>query len=133
RRSWRIPDAAPLVSSQARWLWAPACAGTTMDLFSRPDRHLQRADTVDAALDLVAGRQRGHAGGRAGHDDVAGIERYLLRELPDDFRHAPDQLGEVALLPLGAVDGEPDLSLRGMADLGGRLQRAAGRGMVEGL
>ena len=32
--------------------------------------------------------------------------------LPDDLRHAPDQFGEVALLPFGAVDRKPDLALR---------------------
>src|SRR6478609_8839896 len=97
------------------------------------DRYFQGADAVNAAFDLVAGRDGRYAGRRARHDDVAGGDLDLLRQLPDDLGHAPDQFGEVALLPLGAVDREPDLALRGMADPGGRLQRGAGRGMVERL
>src|ERR1700754_1403770 len=102
-------------------------------LLRLPDRHLQRPNPIDAALNLVPGRERRDAGGRAGHDDIAGAERDLLRQLPDDLRHAPDQFGEVALLPLGAVDREPDLALGRMADLRSRLQRAAGRGVIERL
>src|SRR5665811_2095564 len=102
-------------------------------LFRLADRHLQGADAVDPALDLVAGVELGDAGRRSRHDDVAGGERDLLRELPDDLGHVPDQLGEVALLGFGAVDGEPDPALRGMADFRGRLQRRAGRGIVERL
>src|SRR5439155_18620350 len=101
------------------------------DLFRVADRNLQRADAVDATFDLVAGVKLGDAGRRARHDDVAGGKRHLLRELPDNFRHVPDQFGEVALLGFGAVDRQPDLALRGMADLRSRLQRGAGRGIVE--
>ena len=67
-------------------------------LFRLADRHLQGADAVDAAFDLVAGLELGDAGRRSRHDDVAGGERDLLRQLPDDLRHVPDQFGEVALL-----------------------------------
>ena len=101
-------------------------------LFRLADGNLQRADAVDAALDVVAGVELGDAGRRARHDDVAGGELYLLRELPDDFGHAPDQFGEIALLRFLAVDGQPDLALGGMADLGSGLDRGAGRGIVEG-
>src|SRR6185437_2183348 len=73
------------------------------------------------------------AGRRARHDDVAGANLDLLRQLPDDFGNVPDQLGEVALLPFSTVHREPDLALGGMADLGSRLQRRAGRRMVERL
>src|SRR5690349_5190384 len=97
------------------------------------DRHLQRADAVDAAFDLIAWDQRGDAGRRSGHDDVAGADLHLLRELPDDLRHAPDQLGEVALLTLGAVHRQPDLALGGVADLRSRLHGRAGRGVLERL
>src|SRR5712671_1387537 len=96
------------------------------------NRNLQRTDAVHAAFDLVARVERGDASRRSRHDDIAGGECDLLRELPNDFRHAPDQLGEVTLLLFGAVHREPDLALRGMADLGGGLQRRAGRGIVEG-
>src|SRR5947208_3319098 len=101
-------------------------------LFRLADGNLQRADAVDAALDVVAGVELGDAGGRARHDDVAGCEFYLLRELPDDFWHAPDQFGEIALLGFLAVDRQPDLALGGMADFRSRLDRGAGRGIVEG-
>src|SRR2546429_6446794 len=102
-------------------------------LFRLADRDLQRADAVDAALDVVAGVELGDAGRRARHDDVAGGELYLLRELPDDFGHAPDQFGQITLLRFLAVDRQPDLALGGMADLGSGLDRGAGRGIVEGL
>src|SRR6266540_556556 len=95
-------------------------------LFRLADGDLQRADAVDAALDVVAGVELGDAGGRSRHDDVAGGEFYLLRELPDDFRHVPDQLGEITFLGLLAVHRQPDIALGGMADLGGRLDRGAG-------
>src|SRR5438445_4704046 len=96
-------------------------------LLGLPDRDLQRTDAVDAAFELVAGLELRHAGRRARHDDVTGGELHLLRELPYDFRHVPDQLGEVALLGLLAIDREPDLAFGGMADLRCRLHRGAGR------
>src|SRR6478672_8574453 len=102
-------------------------------LLSLADRDLQRADAVDAAFDLVAGVELRDAGRRARHDDVAGGELDLLRELPDDLRHTPDQFREVALLGFLAVDREPDLAVRRVADPGSRLQRGAGRGIVERL
>src|ERR1700680_2951234 len=95
------------------------------------DRDLEGADAVDPAFYTVAGRTRGAPGRRPRHDDIAGADLDLLRKLPDDLGHAPDQFGEVALLPLGAVDREPDFSPGRMADFRGRLQRAAGRGVVE--
>ena len=45
------------------------------------NRTAHRADAVDAAFDLVALGDRGDAGGGAGHDDVAGADRDLLRQL----------------------------------------------------
>src|SRR3984957_14806423 len=96
------------------------------------DRNLQGANAVDAAFDLVAGIELGNASRRSRHDDVAGGERDLLRQLPDDFRHVPDQFGEVALLLFSAVDREPDFAFGGMADLGGRLNGGAGCRIVEG-
>src|SRR5258707_12139774 len=74
------------------------------------DRNFERADAVDAALDLVSGRERGDAGRRSRHDDIAGADLDLMRELPDDFRHAPDQPREITFLPLGAVDRNPELA-----------------------
>src|SRR6202140_4261055 len=60
------------------------------------DRNLQGADAIDPAFDLVAGRQRRDACRRSRHDNIAGADFDLLRKLPDDLRHAPDQFGEVA-------------------------------------
>src|SRR5258708_13018945 len=97
------------------------------------DCELQGADAITPAFDLVARIELGDPGRRSRHDDVAGGQRDLLRELPDDLRHAPDQFGEIALLLFGAVDREPDLALRGMADLRRGLNGGAGSGMVEGL
>src|SRR3954454_21575926 len=105
----------------------------SFSLLRLADSHLQRAAAVDAACELVAGLELRHAGRRARHDDVAGGELYLLRELPDDLGYIPDQLGEVALLRFLAVDREPDLALGGMADLRCRLHRGAGRRIVERL
>src|SRR2546428_10877116 len=80
-------------------------------LFRLADGNLQRADAVDAALDLVAGVELGDAGRRARHDDVTGGGLDLLRQLPDDLRQVPNQFGEAALLGFRAVDGVPDLAL----------------------
>src|SRR3981081_3723383 len=66
-------------------------ASTKGALFRLTDRDLQGADAVDAAFDLVAGVELGDAGRRSRHDDVAGSKRDLLRKLPDDLRHVPDQ------------------------------------------
>src|SRR5262249_21406785 len=97
------------------------------------DVHLQRADTIDAAFELVAGLQLRDAGRRARHDDVARGELHLLGQLPDDFGHVPDQFGKVALLGLLAVHRQPDLAVRRVADPGSGLDRRAGRGIVERL
>ncbi len=64
---------------------------------------------------------------------IARAERHLQRQLRDDLRNVPDHLGQIALLLFGAVHRQPDLALRRMADFGGRTQRAAWRGLVEGL
>src|SRR6185437_194442 len=102
-----------------------------MSLCRLADRNLQRADAIDAALDGVARRQCGNPGRCPRHDDIARAERDLLGELPDDLGHAPDQLGQVALLPFYAVDRKPDAALGGVADLRRRLQHRARRGVVE--
>src|ERR1051325_4807910 len=99
----------------------------------RPDRYADLADALDLAFELVAYLQRRNASGRAGHDDVAGFERDHFGELPDDLRHVPDHLLEVAVLLHLAIDLEIDASLVRMADLGGRPQRAARRRAVERL
>src|ERR1044072_7036277 len=72
-------------------------------LFRLADVHFQRADAVDTAFKLVAGLELGDAGRRSRHDDVAGGKSYLLRKLPDDLGHDPDQLGEITLLGFLAV------------------------------
>ena len=43
----------------------------------------------------------------------------------------PDELGKVAVLLYGAVDGKPDAALLRMPDLGGAMDRRARRGAVE--
>ena len=59
---------------------------------------------VDAAFDAVALDHGADAGGRSGHDDVAGADRNLLRQLRDDLRHIPDHLREIGVLLHRAVD-----------------------------
>jgi hypothetical protein len=83
---------------------APAQQRTTCTL-RRPDHDLERADAVDPAFDSVAGRQQ--------RRDSAGVpvmmmsptpSETLLGQFGDDLRHAPDQLREVALLPLADAE-----------------------------
>src|SRR5277367_6037261 len=99
----------------------------------RPNRDVELADALDLALDLVTGDGGGDARRRTRHNDVAGCELDHLRQFRDDFRHVPDHLIEVAVLTHLAVDLERDAALRRMSDLGSRLERAAGRGVVERL
>src|SRR5215212_915484 len=80
-------------------------------------RDLQGPNAMDAAFDLIAGREGGHACRRPRHDDIAGAERNLLRELGNDLRNAPDQFSEVSVLAFGAVDRKPDSSFGWMTNL----------------
>src|SRR6266700_869818 len=112
---------------------SPGTSGRGRSLRLRPDGHRDLADAFDFSFQLIAGLQRGNAGGRAGHDDIAGGKLDHLGQLPDDLRHIPDHLFKIAVLLHFAVDLEPDAALARVADLGRRLQRAAGRGAVERL
>src|SRR5262245_37389671 len=97
------------------------------------DRHRQLADAFHFTFELVARHRRGDARGRAGHDDVAGLERDHLRELRDDLRHVPDHLRQVAVLANLAVALEADVALARMSGLQHGPERAARRGCVERL
>src|SRR5580704_14140883 len=98
-----------------------------------PYRHAEFSDSLDLALDLVAGDGGGDARWRAGHDDVAGREVDHLRKFCDDLRHVPDHLIKVAVLAHLAVDFEHDAAFRRVADRGCRLERPARRRMIERL
>src|ERR1700731_367295 len=91
------------------------------------DADSEGADARDLALELVAGHGRGDAGGGSGHDHVAGGKLDHLAELADHLRHAPDHLGEVAVLAHLAVDLQGDAPLARMTDVCGGLQRSAWR------
>src|SRR2546421_13100801 len=73
----------------------------------------------------MTGLQRADAGRLASHDDFARRKLDHLGKLPDDLRHVPDHLFEIAVLFHLAVDLEPDAALVRMADFGGRPQRPA--------
>src|SRR5947209_2673771 len=81
------------------------------------DRHGKRADSLDLAVELVAGNGRRHARRCAGHDDVACGELDHLAELDDHLRHVPDHLREVAVLAHLSIDAERDATLPRMPDL----------------
>src|ERR1041384_3381490 len=98
-----------------------------------PDRHAHFADALDLAFQPVSGLERAHTRRRAGHDDVAGRKLDHLGELPDDLRHVPDHLLEIAVLLHLAVDLEIDAALLRMADFGSGPQRPARGRAVEGL
>src|SRR4030081_1412067 len=91
------------------------------------------AAAVDEARERVALDHRGHALGRTGVDQVAGGQLDQAGETGNGLRHAPDQRVEVGLLAGLAVDVELDGALRRMADLGGRIDLADRRGLVETL
>src|SRR3984893_12022281 len=86
-----------------------------------PDADSKGADARDLAFELVARNGRGDAGGGSGHDHVAGGKLDHLAELADHLRHAPDHLGEVAVLAHLAVDLQGDAALARMADVCGGL------------
>ena len=101
---------------------------------TRPRRRgRQVADAVDMRLHHVAAHHGADPGGRPGHDDVAGRELEVLRQVGDHLGDLPDHLVEVALLADLAVDLEHDPPGRGMADLRGRPQRADRRRAFERL
>ena len=74
-------------------------------------RRHQRVQSLDTAFHTIARFDCADTRGRAGEDQVAGRKFEQRRQLCDDFRHAPDQVGDVALLPQFAVDLEPDPAL----------------------
>src|SRR5712691_13200857 len=102
-----------------------------LSLRRRADRHRELAHALDLAFELVAGDRRSHAGGRSGHDDVAGRELDHLAELYDHLRYVPDHLREIAVLAHLAVGLERDAALARMSNLAGGLQRPARRGGIE--
>ena len=60
-----------------------------------------------------------------------GASSNQVDELRDDFRHAPDHVGDVALLARLAVHLEPDAAALGMADVDDRRDRGQRRGVIE--
>ena len=81
------------------------------------------AEAFDAEADGLAGAEEGgrlhahaDAGGRAGGDDVAGVEREELAEVADELLHAEDHRGGGAVLAALAVDFEPELEVLRVGD-----------------
>src|SRR5688572_24206576 len=94
---------------------------------------LEDADAVHPAAHAVTGRETADAGGRAGKDEVARLEREPGGKLRDDFGHAPDHVRDVALLAERAIHFEPDAAAAGMSDVGRARDRRHRRGMIEAL
>ena len=97
------------------------------------DADLDRAQPMDLAAHHVAGHDRIHALGRAGHDEVARLQRLVLGQVGHALGHRPDQLGDVGRLARLAVDRQRDRRRRQVADVLRAVQRADRRGQVERL
>ena len=69
---------------------------------------------VDLDLDDVAGDDDARPGGRAGEDDVARLERQVLREVGDDLREREEQAGRRVVLRQPAVHPGADAQRRGV-------------------
>ena len=81
------------------------------------------AEAFDAEADGLAGAEEdgrlaahADAGGGAGGDDVAGVEREELAEVADEFLDAEDHRGGRAVLAALAVDFEPELQVLRVGD-----------------
>src|SRR5438105_10143055 len=109
----------------------PSCGSTCRASQRRDDFHPQLGDAIDARVQLVARLHRSHTGRRAGEDEIARLERVVLRQIGDLFWHRPDHVGKIGALALLAVDVEPNRPARGMADLRRGDELAAGGGFVE--
>src|SRR5262245_53726703 len=100
-------------------------------LFRREDLDLQLAQAVDSGEELVPGLGGADAGRRAGHDEVAGFQRVVLREEGDLLGHAPDHLVDIGVLANGAVDLQPELALRRVPDFRGGSDGADRGSLIE--
>src|SRR5215831_15802034 len=58
----------------------------------------QIADAIDVAFEPVARLYGPHAGGRPGHDEITGPQRYQPGQIRDCLGHAPYHLREIPLL-----------------------------------
>src|SRR5690606_3806176 len=97
------------------------------------DGEVQVADAIDMAVQLVALLHPAHAGGRAGHNEIARRQTEQSGQVGDGLGHLPDELVEVALLAHLAVDLQPDRAGSRMADLARRHDLSARGGFLEGL
>ncbi|AEM42588.1 hypothetical protein KVU_PA0169 (plasmid) [Ketogulonicigenium vulgare WSH-001] len=70
--------------------------------------------------------------GRAGQDDIAGEQFEIFRQPCDDFRDAPDQQRDIAVLHHLAIHRQTDLALVDHARLGFWRDRPDGKGFVKG-
>ena len=90
----------------------PLCGHTQKRALGRsPHLDVHRADTLDVSGDDIARLDRADAFGRAGDDDVAGIQRVERRGVLDQRRDAEDQVSGVRVLPLFAVDRDAQIEL----------------------
>src|SRR4051794_34324711 len=85
---------------------APHPAGETR--LASDDRGLDGTDALDLAFEHIARDDRADARRRAGHDQIAGLERHELAEIGDSFADGPDLVAEIAGLAHFAVDLERD-------------------------
>src|SRR5882757_3228550 len=98
--------------------------------FCYHDRYV--ANAFDTPGHDIPGNNRTHAFRCPGIDDVAGYQLHVAGEVGDYLRHAPNQLGQVAVLLELAIELEPDRALLDRLP-SGRYQWRAGRRLIETL
>src|ERR1700732_29866 len=117
------------------WLGIPGSSygrpGMTRSPSHNPDRHIRQA--LELARQHIALHDRADVFGRAGINDVAGLQLERLRQFGDLFGDAPDHLVEIGGLSHRAVDGKRDRALAEMSRLRHRVDRADHGAMVETL
>ena len=97
------------------------------------NRRRQCAEILDLDDTDIAAHQRPDASGCAGIDEVAWLEADRRRQNRDDFRHRPDQVGQIAALAQTAVDRQADEAACGVAAGGDGNHRATDRRIVKAL
>src|SRR6185436_12554336 len=93
-------------------------------------RDAHPADTLDLRLDHVAGLHWRDAGGRAGHQDIAGVQGIELARVLDQARHAGNHVSRARILALLAVDPALELEALRIADFVGGREAGAERGIA---
>src|SRR6185312_12369316 len=91
-------------------------------LSSLGDPYIHGADLADLAIHDVARLDALEPLGRAGHDDVAGIEGIEARGPGDQLRHVQHLLARIGVLPQLVADPQREVEIVGIGHLVGRHQ-----------